>query len=595
MPKPDYRLTKDDKDIADLTDGRLTSRSDDRVWFDRNAVGWYLVGNDAYLRLDLGKVQPVEKLVIRLLGGTDGNFKFPKKLQVYVSKDGRIYHSASSMEKLEPCESDQCDWKQYYYLEEHGRGPNSRMYPFELGVHADARWLILHITGETSSVFSDELACIRAEKKENDYNAAYRNPGRQIPMEGLIIRPRIDEFAIMKGLSAPQFFQITDMRAAEDFRKPVELVLELPKGVMVQNRKGESLPDGRMRYTVKLESPKKSGQKISCPPFYLKADTEVSGKALVYARSGGKDQFKTVLPVRTVVPPPIKPFKRLHISFAWIFEGSMAGWPDFHENWRKLGFNVFSTFPRYWNARTKTQRLAQLEAARKACFKIIMNDSPFHVMFKLKNKFPEMCCQTPDGKSSVLCPSYRGQHWDREMERIRLHVRETKPDYVFWDIEIWGKAHGISPHCSRCRNGMEKSGKDLHEYLLSMGDETVAALKKTVADGAKEAGIPMPLIGSYARHPLREIYAIERWITTYPASLDMAQPSLYVVGRAADVHRTVRNDYKRIGNKNTFIPYFSEKTDFLPMNERDGREFLNHRLCGYVVLSSECHAKSKNI
>ena len=40
MPPPDYHLTKDENDCLDLTDGKLTSRSDDKVWFDRKAVGY---------------------------------------------------------------------------------------------------------------------------------------------------------------------------------------------------------------------------------------------------------------------------------------------------------------------------------------------------------------------------------------------------------------------------------------------------------------------------------------------------------------------------------------------------------------------------
>ena len=45
----------------------------------------------------------------------------------------------------------------------------------------------------------------------------------------------------------------------------------------------------------------------------------------------------------------------------------------------------------------------------------------------------------------------------------------------------------------------------------------------------------------------------------------------------------------------TFIPYFSEKAVFFPMRERGGRDFQAPRLCRCVVLSRDCHAKSKNI
>ena len=37
---PNYRLTHDHHDAFDLTDGQLTSRKDDRMWFRKGAVGW---------------------------------------------------------------------------------------------------------------------------------------------------------------------------------------------------------------------------------------------------------------------------------------------------------------------------------------------------------------------------------------------------------------------------------------------------------------------------------------------------------------------------------------------------------------------------
>ena len=62
---------------------------------------------------------------------------------------------------------------------------------------------------------------------------------------------------------------------------------------------------------------------------------------------------------------------------------------------------------------------------------------------------------------------------------------------------------------------------------------------------------------------------------------------------------SLQNDIVAVSDKFaflfTFIPYFSEKVGFLPASERDGRGFLNTRLCRYAVLSRECHAKSKNI
>ena len=66
-PAPSYRLTTDKKDPSDLTDGKLSQRPGDRIWFDRNAVGWRT--NEIYITLDLGTEKDLDKAVIRTLGG----------------------------------------------------------------------------------------------------------------------------------------------------------------------------------------------------------------------------------------------------------------------------------------------------------------------------------------------------------------------------------------------------------------------------------------------------------------------------------------------------------------------------------------------
>lgn len=559
-PKPDYVHTRNgNTDPTDLTNGRLSPRTDDRIWFEKSSVGWYNTGNDIYIRMDLGKVQSVSKIVMRILGGTNGNFKFPKQFKVFVSKDGVKYHQAFSMEKLAPNEQGQCDWKNYYYLPEDAAHPNTRCYPFELGVNAEARYVILNIAGTTGAVFSDEMVCLKAEKKDSGFNQAYSNPGQEIPMSGLIIRPRVTEIALLNGIAAAQWFRVTDMRTAENFYKDIDYVIEVPEGVTVYDQKGNPYPKSK-KYVLPLNRITKPGQKIHNPFVFLKADGNVTGNLVVYARSGGVDQFKTVLPLRTVTIPEIKPFKRLELSLSWLSDGVIPMWPDYLKIWRKLGFNIVTMFPRNWtNSGTIAHRKKLMDQVRAAGFPIIMNDSPYHEMHRHMKKHPEICCTIPGQKTITLCPSYRGPLFDQEMERIKKNVILTKPDYVYWDIETWTSAHQTAPHCTRCQEGMKRTGKNVNEYLLMMGDETNAALKKAVAAGAAEAGIPMPKIGSYAREASKPFYYIEDWKTSYPAFMDMAQPSLYVVGRAVDVHDRVLANYKLMKNKR-IIPYLTAGT-----------------------------------
>ena len=557
VPKPDYVHTRNGgTDQTDLTNGKLSPRTDDRIWFEKSSVGWYSIGNDARILMDLGKVQPVEKLVIRLLGGTDGNFKFPKQFQVYVSKDGKLYHEAFSMEKLAPNEQDQCDWKNYYYLPENAPHPNTRCYPFELGVKADARYVILHITGTTGSIFSDEMVCLKAEKKGADFNSAYKKPGEEIPMEGLIIRPRLPEVVLLNGVAAAQWFKATDMRTDSNFSKAIDYVIEVPEGVTVYDAKGRAYPKSD-KYVLPLNIISKPGEKIHDPFVFMKANGNVTGKFTVYARSGGVVQFKTTLPLRTVEMPEVKPFKRLQLSLSWLSDGVIGMWPDYFNIWRKLGFNIVTVFPRNWsNKNMIANRMILMDQARAAGFPLLMNDSPYHEMHRHMKKHPEICCVIPGQKVITLCPSYRGPLFKQEIERIKKNVILTKPAYVFWDIETWTSAHSTAPHCTRCQEGMKRTGKNINEYLLQMGDETNAALKQAVVEAAKEAGIPVPKIGSYAREAYKQFYYIEDWKRSYPALIDMAQPGLYVVGRAVDVHDRILANYKLMKNKD-IIPFLT--------------------------------------
>jgi hypothetical protein len=92
--------------------------------------------------------------------------------------------------------------------------------------------------------------------------------------------------------------------------------------------------------------------------------------------------------------------------------------------------------------------------------------------------------------------------------------------------------------------------------LFAHGAGMMADLKKAIEQGAKDAGIKMPVIGSYNRQPLHPIYGVELWKDTYPSSIDWAQPSLYVAGRATDVHNNIRGNHKLLGNK-LLIPWLT--------------------------------------
>ncbi len=618
IPKPDYRLTvRGDSDSTDLTDGVLSTAPWDRLWFDSKSVGWYFAdGLERFVRLDLGQIQPIERVVIRCLGGSGHNFRFPKQFEVWVSRDGREWFQAASMQKLMPCEASQCDWDRYYYLEESGETYETRTFPFELNVEADARFILLKITGATASVFSDELAVMKVPETKEDsqnlqvsqdaqlsqspqdpqnppqlrnpsarFNAAYSGTARSFPLEGVILSTRWPELGIVRGMQIPQHFQMMDLRptdreAETAASQQVEMVLEIPNGIGVsagnpaeipaewQNVTGEALPlgeDGAKYARFVFPLAEKNGT-FALPTLYFSVQEEESRPfppVRLYARCGGEPQFQTTLPVRVETLPEFEPFTQLHVSLAWMGEKEQKSWPNFFTNYRKLGFNAVPTFPRYWPKEDEkiASNLDFTAEARRQGFRIVMNESPLHVMMGGKAEGDEIFCQTPEKPGKNLCPTYRGEAYEREMNRVAQCVQRVRPDFVFFDIECWHTALSSAKTCTRCQNAFQNAQKSepdltLETFLFRQGREITRDLHDAVVRGAKDAQISVPIIGSYNRQPTKPVYAIERFDETYPESLDLAMPSLYVAGRERDVHENIRQNCGLLGNSD-LIPWLS--------------------------------------
>ncbi|MGI6355813.1 MAG: discoidin domain-containing protein [Lentisphaeria bacterium] len=560
VPPPDYHLTKDENDCLDLTDGKLTSRSDDKVWFDRKAVGWYSGNGEAFIKLDLGKPEKLDRVVIRCLGGTVGNFKFPSSFAAYVSRDGQTYHLARSMQKLMPGESDQSDFVNSYYIEEQGSVYSTRMYPFALSIQAEARYLILKIIGASGSIFSDEMAVLEAQTIGPDFNAAYQSPGEEIPLEGLLVRTRLGTLDIIRDVPAPQRFSLLDLRAGQAVGQEASLVLDLPPGVSVRSPELEAeniVIDGHnyQRYVLPITQKNK---KLSAPDLFLAVSPDCRGDlpAFSMGRSGGVDQHRSRLPLQIVSLPPIPRFQRLHVSLSWMSVGNAMAWPDFLEQWDKLGFNTVSAFPRWWNVNNYQKQRAFVDAARQRGYKIIMNDSAFHEMMRGHKEGSELFCDIPGKSHRMLCPSYRGQFYEKEMERVARCVKMGVPDYVFYDIECWGQMQQSAAQCRRCQEALQKSGKPLEEFLQDCRVEQMRDLDAAVRRGAAEIGLPAPIQGDYNRDAVRSGEFFRR---IYPQYINMAMPSLYVAGRAVDVHNRIRGNYQKMKSRRQ-IPWLSTGT-----------------------------------
>jgi len=230
---PSYHLTRSDSDPFDLTDGKLSTVKDDLIWFGKDAVGWFggTADSGVNLYIDLGKVENIEKLVIRCLGGeSQRTLSLPRKLEVYVSRDGQRYYAASSLQKLQGAEKELSDFKQNYYLEESGK---AYIYPFELAVNAEARYVGLTIYSYAGGLFSDELAIIEGEPQSEGFNLAYQQSSVPFHISGVLVRPRMDEFVVSSNINTPNFFNIRDMRSEDQAKAPIMLDIDAPAALKV--------------------------------------------------------------------------------------------------------------------------------------------------------------------------------------------------------------------------------------------------------------------------------------------------------------------------------------------------------------------------
>ncbi len=553
-PAPSYRLTTDKKDPSDLTDGKLSQRPGDRIWFDRNAVGWRT--NEIYITLDLGTEKDLDKAVIRTLGGAP-RFSFPSKIESFVSKDGKLWHRAGTLSHLQPGEMAQHDNINFFYYDE----SSPSCVPLYLNLQATARYVLLKVTAR-GFFFADEMAVLASENKTALFNEPFKRPGEELPLTGFIAKVRTGKLALSSEFFMTQFFEFSDLRAKKNKKSKIELVLDLPEAVEVYNPQGNwvaSKNGGLIRWSRQLDS---NDKKYNNTGIVLRSkEKNLSGTAYVSTAVDGKLQFKSAVNIEVLQFPEFEPFEKLHVSLAWIGEDVQRSWPDFFTVWKRLGFNTVSAFPLHRKGGYTPEVLKFFDDARKNDLKVILNLSPLKEIERttLKSNLAQLKC-IGGKKPFLICPAYFGDEWQKECGRLTGYVKLLKPDYVFFDIEGWGEVESRTAQCKRCNQGAEKAGISRREFLWQCGKKHVEDLKNAVAAGAKAANTVMPEIGSYDRSPAKPIYQITRFADEYPAYTNMAQPSLYVAGNAEKVHNIVRFCAEKMNYNKKLIPFLTAGT-----------------------------------
>lgn len=147
-----------------LTDGKFGERTDERIWFERGCVGWQ--GPPVMtIFADLGEIQPIDAVVIRLLGGAEQNsLEFPDELRVLLSDDGETYYQVASRHKrgLDDLSDDAWDL------------PEEKLawvQNFRLPVGLKARYVALQIAHQKQFAVSDEMAVVKGRRHTAAFQA----------------------------------------------------------------------------------------------------------------------------------------------------------------------------------------------------------------------------------------------------------------------------------------------------------------------------------------------------------------------------------------------------------------------------------------
>lgn len=580
-PAPNYRLTTDENDPYDLTDGKLSAREDDRVWFNKDAVGWYLgVGTTGgvLMRIDLGSEQPVGQIAIRALGGYEqGSLGLPGKVEFLASNDDKQYYSLQEMAKLTESEKEQSDGKTGFYIPEEGK---AFMAPFVARVPVKARYVALRVT-PVNSLFVDQISVLRADDN-TPLKVLSSFPKAQVFTEGLAFLPRHEPFTITTNIATPNYLTVFDNTSEDLAKNPAAFRMELPRGVQVSPvtkldfKEVPSAHSGMQGYEFAYDGKNRSG---NIGPIWIvkeeNARIESDAKVLLTGIVNGKETNPLQYPINFVEIPETSPIEGLDVGLAWMNESVALDWPNFLQDWRKMGFNLVSSFPRYYGNKDKNgnwsettqEKLNLLAEARKQGYGIIYNESPFHVMgnkirsHEKSGKISEAEAQNiflhiNGERNKAMSTLYRGEYYQEELQRVADLAELIQPDHVYLDIEGWGQNINLSKRDPKVKAAWEKSGKEWEDFITDSGYEMVSQL----VSGMRNKVDKEMVVGLYNSDPKNAVYhQYLAWDKHYPEIIDVAMPSLYIQGRALIVADRIRYDYEQMKTKE-IIPWLSTGT-----------------------------------
>ncbi len=536
-PQPNYGLTSaGDTDATDLTDGRLSDRPDGKLWFQAKCVG-YSYGGRANLSLDLGEAEPISEIAIRFQGGSpQGGITGPTWMAALVSDDGETWRQVGEYSIL-----GRDDNEALGVPRDEGTAFVHRFRFSDLNTRGRYVGLAFYCSG---LLVSDEMYVVRGEHDADAVDLAAlpvvdfstSRPQMQLHKPYLWFTTNIATPNPV-GLIAPDGAETQD----------VTIALELPPGVQLVDGggfgrgsedapaeplsaiEGEHIADGWTRYEW---SGTAGAATKTWGRLFIGGDWEDGREGEMryqVAYADGTQAPVMTVPIRAVEVSETEQPDELVVGLSWYGLGSMVSWPDSLGAFRTMGLNTISNHA-HWIAKPGAagydEQWALWDEAREQGFKLLNIDSTFH---RIPNE-PETRCQFADGTiGTKLCPSYRGQYYRAELERVASQNAKAKPDYIFPDIELWGwRGPTDAEKCTRCQADFAESGcETLAEWQLQKGSEMWVDVVEAIRAAVAEAGGLEPEFGVYDWVPTSDYQYTWPFRRLYPEYLQSAQPSTY--------------------------------------------------------------------
>ena len=283
--------------------------------------------------------------------------------------------------------------------------------------------------------------------------------------------------------------------------------------------------------------------------LYVRADGPVSGEMLLRAECEGYVQPEQRVKLVPIEIPQAPGLKQLFLALGWTGVDVQRKRPGAPAALTHLGLTHASvpsweTPAHYEKPDTAEGQRWLDEDAREAGLKVCMTDSPFHIgesLWRREPEFAEAYMQT-DPPTKRLCLSYRGEYYEREIERIAQRYRYRKPDFVFFDVECFGGGNKRVVECARCKELLEQRGCTPEELVTDLYAETARNIAEAVNKAADDMGREHPTIGYYHVGPGYVYHGVFDFAKMYPAGVQLANPEVYVRCWPPAVAEIVRKD-----------------------------------------------------